>query len=240
MIIQACINGARSAEYHPRLPLTPAAMAAAARGCVLAGAAEIHLHIRDRQGKESLAAADVDATVQEIRRACPGTLLGISTGEWIENDMERTLSCIRQWRVGPDYASVNLGESGALPVMRQLRAAGVGIEAGLGSLADAEKLLASGYLPQVLRILIEIEQQDAVQAMAQAHGIMGLLAGQRVRRPRLLHGFDATVWPLAALALGQGISTRVGLEDSRYLPDGQLAADNAALVAAAMAIKHPG
>ena len=58
----------------------------------------------------------------------------------------------------------------------------------------------------------------------------------RVRRPMLLHGFDATVWPFVALAHQRQWSTRVGLEDGKYLPDGTIAPGNAALVAAAVAI----
>jgi uncharacterized protein (DUF849 family) len=52
----------------------------------------------------------------------------------------------------------------------------------------------------------------------------------------LLHGFDATVWPLVTLARQRRWSTRVGLEDGRHMPDGVVANGNAALVAEAMAI----
>ncbi len=84
MLVQACLNGARSRGYHPRLPLTPDALAADARDCVRAGAAELHLHVRGPDGAESLAPAAVDATVAALRAAVPGTLVGISTGAWIE------------------------------------------------------------------------------------------------------------------------------------------------------------
>jgi uncharacterized protein (DUF849 family) len=57
-----------------------------------------------------------------------------------------------------------------------------------------------------------------------------------VRRPILLHGFDATVWPFVELARSRRWSTRVGLEDGKHLPDGTTAFDNVALAAAAVAI----
>lgn len=57
MIVQACLNGARPAAYHPALSLTAAATAADAVACVAAGAAELHLHPREPDGRESLARA---------------------------------------------------------------------------------------------------------------------------------------------------------------------------------------
>ena len=55
-----------------------------------------------------------------------------------------------------------------------------------------------------------------------------------LRRPLLLHGLDATVWPFVALAADRRWSTRVGLEDGSLLPGGAIASGNAALVAAAV------
>ncbi len=52
-------------------------------------------------------------------------------------------------------------------------------------------------------------------------------------RPRLLHGFRATVWPLIEEAARRGYDTRAGLEDTFELPDGTTARDNAEIVAEA-------
>lgn len=56
-------------------------------------------------------------TVLALRRACFGTLLGVSTGEWIEGSGDRVLSCNESWQERPDYASVNLSEPGVPAVM---------------------------------------------------------------------------------------------------------------------------
>ena len=234
MIVQACINGARPSDFHPKLPLTAQAMANDAAACVAAGAAELHIHPRDADGRESL--ASVDETVLAVRRACPGTLIGVSTGAWIENDEDRTRAAIAAWRELPDYASVNLSETDAPSVMDLLRQRGVGIEAGLASIADTERFVGLADHNRVLRILIEIEEQDLSAARGVADGIAAVLERASVRRPILLHGVDATVWPFVALAHQGRWSTRVGLEDGRQLPDGTTAADNAAIVAAAAAI----
>ncbi|TPM34439.1 3-keto-5-aminohexanoate cleavage protein [Mesorhizobium sp. B2-3-5] len=238
MIVQACINGARPRDFHPALPLTARAMASDAAACVAAGAAELHIHPRGGDGRESLAA--VDATVLAVRGACPGTLIGVSTGAWIENDVARTREAIAGWRELPDYASVNLSEADAPAVMELLRQRGVGIEAGLATTIDAERFVALAGHSRVLRILIEIDMQDLAAALAEAHAIAAVLERAEVRRPILLHGADATVWPFVELARRKRWSTRVGLEDGKTLADGSVAKDNAEIVAAAVAMFRGG
>ena len=123
MIVQACLNGARPASFHARLPLTPHDMTRDAVACLGAGAAELHLHPRAPDGRESLSA--VDETLLLIRSACPGTLIGVSTGAWIEGDETRTREAIAAWRVIPDYASVNLSEPAAPDIIALLTERGM-------------------------------------------------------------------------------------------------------------------
>lgn len=234
MIVQACLNGARPANFHPKLPLSVKAMADDGAACVAAGAAELHIHARGADGQESLAATD--AMILALRRACPGTLIGVSTGAWIEKDEARTRAAIAAWRELPDYASVNLAEQDAPAVIELLYRRGVGVEAGLATVAGAERFVSLPDHGRVLRVLIEISQQDFTAARQIADDIAAVLERANVRRPLLLHGFDATVWPFIELARRRRWSTRVGLEDTKHLADGREAPDNAALVAAAVAI----
>jgi uncharacterized protein (DUF849 family) len=53
---------------------------------------------------------------------------------------------------------------------------------------------------------------------------------------RLLHGFGASAWQFVALAAERGYDTRTGLEDTLTMPDGSIAENNAALVAAALRV----
>lgn len=235
MIVQACLNGARPLGYHPGLPTSTEALALDAAAAVRAGAGEIHLHVRGSGGAESLRPAEVDATVAALRAAVPGTLIGLSTGAWIEPDDDRRLALIAAWRELPDHASVNLSEAAAPAVMQLLHRRGVGVEAGLASAADAERLARLDLAPLALRVLVEIEEQDLGRAMAVADEILAVLARAGARKPILLHGFDRTVWPFVERAFRQGFSTRVGLEDGAELPDGAQAPSNAALVEAALA-----
>jgi uncharacterized protein (DUF849 family) len=238
MIVQACLNGARSRDFHPQLPSTAEEVARNGAACVDAGAAELHVHAHTPDGRESLLA--VDATMTALRQACPGTLIGVSTGAWIEKDEQRTRDCIMGWSELPDYASVNLSEPDAPAIMDLLRQRGVGIEAGLASVADAERFVGLKDHKRVFRVLIEIEEQDLAIARKVAKEIAAALDRAGVRRPILLHGFDATVWQFVELAHQRRWSTRVGLEDGKNLPDGTTATDNAALVATAVAIFRQG
>lgn len=238
MIVQACINGARPADYHAALPLTVAEMAHDSALCIAAGAAEIHVHPRTADRRESLAAAD--QVMPAMRTHCPGTLIGVSTGAWIENDVEATRHCIRNWVNLPDYASVNLSETDAPTVMSLLRQRNVGIEAGLASVEDAKRFVMLPEATTVLRVLIEIGEQDIEAADRATDGILDVLKAAGVQRPILLHGFDATVWHFVRRARRQKFSTRVGLEDGKLLPDGRAARNNTELVAAAVGIFRQG
>ncbi|KAA3451463.1 3-keto-5-aminohexanoate cleavage enzyme [Mesorhizobium sp. SARCC-RB16n] len=233
MIVQACINGGRPKIFHPLLPLTIDAMARDA--AVAAGAAELHVHPRGADEKESLAA--VDDTIRAIRRACPGTVVGVSTGAWIEGDEDRTRDAIRHWPEVPDYASVNLAKNDAPAVMQLLRQRGVGIEVGLASVPDAERYIGVEDHDHVFRVRIELDhEQDLRLARDVQEGIVGALRRAEIRRPILLRGFDKTVWPFVELARERGYSTRVGFEDGKDLPNGTIASDNAALAAAVVEI----
>jgi uncharacterized protein (DUF849 family) len=237
MIVQACLNGARAAGFHPALPVTVDAIARDAAAVVAAGAAEIHFHVREGEGRETLRPEFVDATIDAVRRACPGTLIGISTGDWIERDDARRRDCIRNWSLLPDYASVNLAEADCAAVIDLLETRAIGIEAGIWTAADAARCLDLGLTARALRLLFEIMQQERSVALAEFAAIEKRL-GEAVRqKPVLLHGMDATVWTFVEIAFTRDYSTRVGLEDSAALPDGQIAPSNADLVAAAMGLQ---
>jgi uncharacterized protein (DUF849 family) len=236
VIVQACLNGARSAHFHPRLPLTSDAMVKDARACIEAGASELHIHPRDASGNESLSA--IDDLMPALRNACSGTLVGVSTGAWIEGDPQTTREKIAAWRTCPDYASVNLSEPDAPAIMSLLREKSVGIEAGLATPADAERFVALPVNHHVFRILIEIDEQDEQAASRLADQIHAIVIRAGIFRPILLHGFDATAWPLVEHARDRLWSTRIGFEDTCRRLDGSPAQSNAELVTDAMRLMH--
>jgi uncharacterized protein (DUF849 family) len=232
--IQACLNGARAPGSHPRLPLTPAQLAADAVAAVAAGAVDLHIHPRDAAGRESLDPRVIGAAVAAARAA--GVPVGASTGAWIEADDAGQLAAIRGWAgLGagrPDHASVNLSERNAPAVIAALLAAGVGVEAGLARPADADLLAALGLAPRCLRVLIEIDDMEEAAAQATADAITARLDAAGIATPRQLHGFGRSAWPMFRRAVREGLMARLGLEDVATLPDGTPAAGNAAIVAA--------
>ena len=243
--LEAAINGARSPGDHAALPVTPAEQARTAAACREQGADAVHAHVRDDDGRETLTAGAVGALMRAFRAAAPALPVGVSTGAWIVPDPEARVGHVRRWRERPDFASVNFDEPGAADVARALLAQGVGVEVGLASPAAAEPFVASGLAPRCLRVLLEPQEETVSDALATTASIEQVLSRAGIALPRLLHGTGVTAWPLLAEAARRGYQARIGLEDTLLLPGGELASDNAALVAAARrmladASRHPG
>lgn len=228
-MVQVCLNGARSRFDHPRLPVSPAELAAAARDSVAAGAGDIHLHPKDHDGTDTLGAPHVAAALTAVRAAAPGIPVGVTTGAWTTPDPEHRAALVRGWTVLPDHASVNWHEDGADLVAEALLDRGIGIEAGLYSGTDAvRRFLAWPSARRVLRLLAEVTDTNPHTAPATAAALLGDLTGTSA--PILLHGEDGSAWPVLRLAAAEGLSTRIGLEDVLHLPDGTPAPGNAELV----------
>jgi len=233
MLIKACLNGSREPGAHPALPLTPTQLAAAARDAVVAGAGALHIPPRRADGSQSFAADDVAAAVMAVRVACPGMPVGGTTAAWVEFDPARRLALVQAWTIRPDFVSVNFSEEGTEQLCAALLQAGIGIEAGLASADDAQLLIETGLAGRCVRLLIEPDEPEIRTALAAVRAIEALLNHAGIQTPRLLHGSEATAWPLLDEALRCGYDTRIGLEDSLALPDGSPALDNAQLVATA-------
>jgi uncharacterized protein (DUF849 family) len=231
MLLQATLNGALTKAAHPTVPVSAEELARDAAACVRAGAGAIHLHPRDAEGRERLAAEVVDQVVARVRAACR-VPVGVTTGAWIEPDVQRRVALVRAWRA-PDYATVNLSESGATRIMEALLQAGVGIEAGVWTVQDAERLAASGFGGQVLRICVEPVELPAAGAVGFVEDIHRALDRLGLTAPRLQHGDGEATWVLVTDAIRRGIATRIGLEDTLYKPNGERTEGNEALVRAA-------
>lgn len=236
-VLNAALNGSRDPYEHSHLPVTAKDLAREARHAVDAGANAIHLHVRNKARKESLAAADVDRTLKAVRNACPDTPIGISTAVWIVPDTEKRLRAVRGWREKPDFASVNFNERGSVDLMKALLDLGVGVEIGLNDWQAAETFLASDLVDRGVRIVLQPRERDSALALEMVSAIEHELDSECVTAPRLLHGFGPTTWPLIDIAIVRRYETRIGLEDTLILPDGSLARDNAELVRVARSRK---
>ena len=238
MLIKAAINGARSRVEHSAVPLSPEEQASEIVECLKAGASVIHLHVRSTSGelseKESLEAADVAQTLLAVRTASPQAQIGVSTGAWILPGVTARLDAVRAWEVLPDFASVNFSEDGAIEVGRLLLSRGVAVEAGMCDANAAEVFVQSGLAARCIRALIEPQEQAMESALQTVRGIEKVLGSIMVELPLILHGTEATVWPMMDEAIARGYDVRIGLEDTLVLPDGRVARNNAELVEEAM------
>ncbi|MGX1514883.1 3-keto-5-aminohexanoate cleavage protein [Streptomyces collinus] len=234
-MVQLCVNGVRAGADGAVVPLSPEAVADSVAEAVAAGASDVHVHPKTPCGRDTLSARVLAATLEAVRARVPASVpVGVTTGAWAEPDPAARVARIRSWTVLPDHASVNWHEPGAEETAAALIERGVGVEAGVWSGTDGAALfLRSPLGPKVLRVLAEVTDTDPATARDSARALLSGL-GPAHGRPVLLHGEDGGAWPVLRLAGRLGLATRIGLEDTLFLPDGGRAASNAALVVACL------
>ena len=243
LIITAAITGAEtSKDMNPNLPVTPAEQAADAAACVAAGAAVIHLHVRNAAEKPSQELGDFRAAIEAIRKACsPAPIIQISTGGAVGEAMERRIAPIVQLK--PEMASLNIASMN------------FGDDLFLNHPADVRKL--AGHMRD-LKVTPEVEVYDAghieiakklLKEGLLAHPIhyqfvLGVPGGLSGEPKNLQFMVDAVgpedTWavagigryelPCAVMAVAMGGWVRVGFEDNVYYHKGELAQSNAQLV----------
>jgi uncharacterized protein (DUF849 family) len=245
MLIKAAINGGRLKADHDAVPVSPAEQAADVVDCLKAGANVIHLHVRSTSsegglssGKESLFAEDVSLTLLATHSATANAQIGVSTGAWILPNPKARLEAVAAWEVLPDFASVNFIEEGAVELATLLLSRGVDVEAGLSDTYAADLFVNSHLASRCIRLLLEPQEQEFERAVETVNGIEQLLVPGLAKLSRvppiLLHGTEATTWPLMDEAIARGYDVRIGVEDTLLMPDGKRARNNSELVAEAV------
>jgi 3-keto-5-aminohexanoate cleavage enzyme len=235
-------NGARRTKAdHPRLPMTAAEIARDAADALAAGAAMIHLHVRDVAGAHTLDAALYREAVAAVRKAVGDDLVVQVTteavGRYTPDEQVAVIDALQ-----PESVSIALRE--ILPENGDERVAAAlfeGMEkAGTlhqiivyeaAELARLDALAARGVLPDgplaMLAVLGRYTQQGATDGELEAFLSAGI-----VRHQWMLCAFGPRETEFMALASQAGGHARVGFENNLWLPDGSLAPDNAAIVAA--------
>lgn len=223
---------------HPALPVTPADLAREVAATVAAGAGAVHLHVKDDRGADTLDAEPLAEVLAAVRAAAPGIPVGVTTGAWALPDPKARVAAIKAWHVFPDFASVNWHEDGADQAAQALLDLGVGVEAGLWHEDGVAAWNRSPFRDHCLRVLLELpDGLDQTSTLAIADRLLAVVrAGTGEALPVLLHGEGSSTWPALQYAAELALPSRIGLEDTLVLPDGSLAADNAALVRRAVDI----
>jgi uncharacterized protein (DUF849 family) len=252
-------------SMHPGLPVTPDEIAESALAAGEAGAAAVHIHVRDPEsGKPSMAVELYAAVVDQIRRHSADLIINLTTGpggRFQPSDHDpvvpgpRTNLLAPERRVEhiaalkPDIATLDLntmvfGREVVINTPDNVRRmAKVFREAGV---RPELELFDTGDI-MLLRDLIEDGTVDPAPLVSLVMGVkygfaptieMMLLARDLLPAGTVWTGFGTGrhVFPLLAQSVLAGGNLRVGLEDGVYIARGQLAPSNAALVAKARRI----
>ena len=236
-------NGARRTKRdHPRLPISVDEIVRDAAEALDAGAAMIHLHVRDRDGRHVLDADLYRDAMKAVRRETGDRLVVQITTEAVGLYSPAEQIAIVD-AVMPESVSVALRE--IVPDVASEKAA-----AGL-----FERAWRAGMLVQIIVYdpteLMRIADLAARGVIPTAHppvlAVLGRYSGTGASEAELeaFHagGISAYPWMLCAFGPGEagymgagagaGSHARVGFENNLHLPDGSTAPNNAALVAAA-------
>ncbi|MFD4674717.1 3-keto-5-aminohexanoate cleavage protein [Lentzea sp. NPDC058450] len=217
-MLQACLNGSRTAEEHPALPLTPERLAEDAADVAALGVTSVHIHPRDVIGLPTLVGPEVATTIATVRAAVPGIEISVSTD--VPGNRGTLIASWAPLATGrPDIASVRLDDPGWRDLVQALHQVNVKVELVVTARAQLADLP-----PGVSRVTVTATRDTAESLLAQVEPL-GL--------PILLHGRDDEAWKVLDYAALLEHHVRMGLEDTLRLPDGRQARNNAELVALA-------
>lgn len=230
MLIKVALNGARPKEQNEFIPQSLSEIEKEVRLLYKNGSKLFHIHCYDEDGNESLKPADVNKLVSTVKNISSEIQIGISSGDWIEPDLDKRKSFISAWNNVPDFISVNMIEDNAKDISELLISKGVKVEAGLNEKKAAEIFVAGNLVKKCCRVLIEPEPEELETAVKTINEIEEILNLSKVNIPRLLHGFNSVSWYILREAKRRGYDSRIGMEDTIYLEDGTMVKSNLELI----------
>ncbi len=254
-----------SREMHPGLPVTPKEIAEAGLEAASAGAAILHLHVRDPETtKGSMEFALYDEMVSRIREKNTDVILNLTTGEGgrfvpsTENPMvasENSTLCRPEKRVShveklkPEICTLDLN------TMWSGQAAVINSPENLKIMA--ERIYAAGVKPEIeifnssdLHLLNHFIREGVIKEPVMVQMVMGVRFGAPANSETLLYlksqlpencvwaafGIGRMEYPMLAQSFVAGGHVRVGMEDNLYIKKGELCRGNEQLVEKAVNI----
>jgi 3-keto-5-aminohexanoate cleavage enzyme len=240
MITAAMVGAEVTKDQQPNLPTTPQEIIAAAVECYEAGAAIIHIHVRDAAGNATQDANIFCEVVEGIRERCD-VITQVSTGGAIWMSAEERLQSIE---CRPDMATlttgtVNFGD-GVFMNSRGLVETFAGRLLDYGIVPEIE-IFDTGMIDEATRL----RDKGLITDPLHFDFVMGVPGGMGADSAQLVHlvrslpaestwsvaGIGQHQSTLGTIALAMGGHVRVGFEDNIYYRKGQLAKCNAELVA---------
>ncbi|GAA3603828.1 3-keto-5-aminohexanoate cleavage protein [Kineosporia mesophila] len=232
----------------PQLPTTLDELVAEARACEAAGAAMIHVHIRDEEHRPTLDLGRLRETVAALREST-ALIVQLSTGGSVHDPLDARLAVLE---AEPDSCSltcgtVNFGDdvfSNPWPFMAELYR-----RTQFAGVVPEFELFDLGQVTSMARLLDEFGPPAG--GRVHADFVLGVPGGLPATGPALVAGIQAlpagvTSWsatgigrghlPVLAASLAMGGHLRVGMEDNTFYAPRRPVTGNAELVARAAAL----
>lgn len=263
VIITCAVTGSGdTTRLSPHVPITPQQIAAEALAASAAGAAIVHLHVRDpATGAPSRDLALYRETVERIRASGDPVVINLTTGAGArfspddadpnrntgdgmaspDDRMTHVLE-LKPDICSLDIATMNFGQHAFVNtpghvrrIAQAVRAAGVKPELevfDLGHIALANHLLGEGLFQDPP--LFQLCTGVPWGAPATVRAMLAMRDMLPSGAIWSAFGVGSRQFPMAAVAAAEGGHVRVGLEDNLYLSRGELAPGNAPLMARAV------
>ena len=231
-MVIAAPNGARRGKHsHPNLPLTIDEIAAEAAACQHAGAAVLHLHVRDTNGVHSLDAGLYRAATVAIAESAPGMLVQITTESAGLFELSAQIACVEAVR--PEAVSVAWREfapeenTTARRFYSWAKAEGIHVQHILYSVEDILRFRDYGL--RDTSVLLVLGQYRGIEA--QEAELPTYLSALGKVRDWCVCAFGRAEHAVVSAAIAHGGHARVGFENNLWLKDGKLANGTHELVA---------
>lgn len=243
LIIAAAICGAEvTKEHNPAVPYTVDEIVREAKSAYDAGAAVIHLHVRDDNGKPTQDKDRFQVCVDAILAQCPGVIVQPSTGGAVGmSDLERlqsteivptpefaTLDC-GTLNFGGDEVFVNTDNT-IMNFAKIMKERGIKPELEVfdkGMIDIALKMDKKGLLEHPMHFDFVL----GVQMTATIRDLVFMVGSIPPGSTWTAAGIGRNEFELAAATIIMGGHVRVGFEDNLYIEKGVLAKSNGELVA---------
>jgi len=241
LLITVAPNGAyKQRTDHAALPMTPAELGQTAKHCLDAGAAMVHMHIRDAQGRHSL---DVQGyrDAQQAVKAAVGDELIIQVTSEAARVYQAPEQIAMVTALKPEAVSVGLrevdqpeiGEAGLSRFFGWLAQERVMTQVIVYDVTDLQRwqaLRAQGVIPDAPWSLLFVLGRYSVGQTSEPKDLLPFVLAHTGREPWSMCAFGAGEHACATTAVALGGHARVGFENNLLLKNGEIAPDNAALV----------
>ena len=242
LIVTVAPTGAsKTKRDHPALPITPSEIARTAAECREAGAAMIHLHVRDATGAHSLNPEHYRAAIEAIRREVGERLvIQVTTEGAGKYAPAQQMALVRELK--PESVSIALreiirdasAESTVAEFLAWLVSARIIPQFILYSAADIHRFqdyCRRGIVPPCPHWLLFVLGRYTADRTSNPLELLEFLAVHYKTPAWAVCAFGRREHACASAAAVLGGHVRVGFENNVYLKDGGPAIQNADLVA---------